>query len=288
MLDTKDYYKILELDTRADAADIKKAYKKLAIKYHPDRNPDDPDASEKMALLNEAYAVISNPEKRREYDHLKERFGSGAAGRFRQSNSYEDILRHSDIEQIFQEIADSFGIRGLNELFKVGGGMNSGGFFFFGTFGPQAHQGKHHGHNRVHGHSQGQGKFNAHKKTHLHDNPPKPQLRPYQTFLHEMGSKLLKNALNTLLKVPETDINIYDTITLSPSHARDGGPYAYYHRKKDKKLLVKIPSSIKDGHKIRLKDAGMEDELTGEKGSLFLTVKIKTDLLSKIKQFLLK
>lgn len=279
-MDTKDYYKTLEITTQADAAEIKKAYKKLAIKYHPDRNPDDSTASEKMALLNEAYAVLSNPDKRREYDHLKKQFGADAAGRFRQSNSYEDILRHSDVEKIFQEIADNFGIRGLNELFKVGGSMGSGGFFFFGAFGPHIHQGRDnlHGRGRVHG---------SNRNT-LHDTPSSQKLKPHQKILHEVGSKLLKNAVNTLLKMPESAIDIYDTIELSPSHARNGGPYAYYHKKTDKKLIVKIPANSKDGDKMRLKGAGMEDKISGGKGDLFLTVNIKTGMISKIKRFLSK
>ncbi|SLM32311.1 putative DnaJ3 [Desulfamplus magnetovallimortis] len=271
-MDTRDYYKILEIDPLADAGAIKKAYKKLAIKYHPDRNPDDASASEKMAMLNEAYAVLSNSDKRREYDHLRERFGTDAAGRFRQSNSYEDILKHSDIEKIFQEIADSFGIRGLNELFKVSGGVNSGGFFFFGTFGPR---------------SDAQG-FNSRGFSEINNQSSTPQLKPYQKFFYNMGNKLLKRAVNSLLKAPETELDVYDNIVLSPSHARDGGPYAYYHKKRDARLVVKIPPDIKDGHKIRLKGAGIEDSLTGQKGDLFLTVAVKNDLLSRIKGFISK
>lgn len=63
-----DYYKILELDRSATKADVKKAYRKLARKYHPDLNPDDESAKKRFQQLNEANEVLSDPEKRKKYD----------------------------------------------------------------------------------------------------------------------------------------------------------------------------------------------------------------------------
>jgi DnaJ-class molecular chaperone len=64
----QDYYQILDVDRSADEAEIKKAYRKLARKYHPDVNPDDPDAERRFKEIQEAYAVLSDPEKRKQYD----------------------------------------------------------------------------------------------------------------------------------------------------------------------------------------------------------------------------
>lgn len=67
-MDFIDYYKILELDRSASQADIKKAYRKLARKYHPDLNPNDKDAQLRFQQINEAHEVLSDPEKRKKYD----------------------------------------------------------------------------------------------------------------------------------------------------------------------------------------------------------------------------
>lgn len=253
-----DYYKTLDIKKGATQPEIKQAYKKLAIRFHPDRNPDDAAAADKMTQLNEAYAVLSNPEKRRNYDDLRNRFGDDAAGRFRQHHSYEDILKESDIEKIFQEIADNFGFRGFNEIFKSGN-LQGGGFFMFGTFGT--------------GRMKGKGGRLGHTGKNL---------------LQGAARTLLKNVLTQAINAPETGRDLFDTIALSPSHALKGGPYAYFHKQKEKKLIVKIPANIQEGRKIRLKGQGKEDPVTGEKGDLFLTVTIKTTLFSKLKKKLIK
>ena len=68
MADKQDYYEVLGVDRSASAEDIKKAYRKLAMKYHPDRNPDNKEAEQKFKEINEAYAVLSDPDKKAKYD----------------------------------------------------------------------------------------------------------------------------------------------------------------------------------------------------------------------------
>ena len=81
----RDYYEVLGVDKNADEAAIKKAYRQLAKKYHPDMNPGDKEAEKKFKEASEAYAILSDAEKRRQYDqfgHAAFEQGGGGAGGF--------------------------------------------------------------------------------------------------------------------------------------------------------------------------------------------------------------
>src|ERR1035437_3430030 len=115
----KDYYKILGVEKNASVAEIKKAYRKLAVKYHPDKDPNNKAAEEKSKDINEANDVLSDPEKRKKYDDLGENWQQyqqsgfpngfnnaqqGRKGGRRQSSSqyYGDESQFSDFfESIF-------------------------------------------------------------------------------------------------------------------------------------------------------------------------------------------
>jgi molecular chaperone DnaJ len=77
----RDYYEVLGVSRNASEQEIKSAYRKLAMQHHPDRNPDDPDAEEKFKEASEAYAVLSDAEKRAAYDRFGHA-GLGGAGGF--------------------------------------------------------------------------------------------------------------------------------------------------------------------------------------------------------------
>src|SRR5690554_2039387 len=91
----KDYYKVLGVDKSASQADIKKAYKKLARKYHPDVNPNDKDAEARFKEINEAYQVIGKEENRKKYDQFgqdwkhADQFGHGGGGGQRGYQQYQ-------------------------------------------------------------------------------------------------------------------------------------------------------------------------------------------------------
>ena len=80
MADKRDYYEVLGVDKNADEAALKKAYRVLAKKYHPDTNPGDKEAEAKFKEASEAYAVLSDPEKRRQYDQFGHAAFDGGAG----------------------------------------------------------------------------------------------------------------------------------------------------------------------------------------------------------------
>jgi curved DNA-binding protein CbpA len=95
-----DYYAVLGLTQNATQEDIKAAYRKLALQYHPDRNQNNPAATEKMKDVNEAYAILSHPDKRQEYDQLRREDEELASRRYRQTHTTEDIFRGSDINEV--------------------------------------------------------------------------------------------------------------------------------------------------------------------------------------------
>ncbi|MCC8036960.1 MAG: molecular chaperone DnaJ [Bacteroidales bacterium] len=105
-MDKRDYYEVLGVNKNATADEIKKAYRKMAIKYHPDKNPGDKEAEEKFKEAAEAYDVLSNDEKRQKYDQFGHAMGpqgfpgGGAGGFYSQGFSMEDI---------FSQFGDIFG-----------------------------------------------------------------------------------------------------------------------------------------------------------------------------------
>lgn len=111
MPQTKDYYQILGVARDASAEDIKRAYRKLALKHHPDRNPGDKASEESFKEISEAYEILSDPEKRQAYD----RFGyEGIKGAFRQGGfTWDDFHHAQDFEDVFGDLFGSlFGFSG--------------------------------------------------------------------------------------------------------------------------------------------------------------------------------
>ena len=92
----EDYYKILGIEKTASAEEIKKAYRKLALKWHPDKNPNNKAAEDKFKKISEAYAVLSDMQKRKDYDMY------GSADQFRQGYTQEDIFRGFDLNDILR------------------------------------------------------------------------------------------------------------------------------------------------------------------------------------------
>ena len=120
-----DYYDVLGVSKEATPSEIKKTYRKLALKYHPDKNKGDKASETKFKEISEAYAVLSDPEKKQQYD----RFGSA---QFHQQYSQEDIFRNFNLNDIFSQF--DFGSRGGSASFRSGMGGNGGGNPFSSFF----------------------------------------------------------------------------------------------------------------------------------------------------------
>lgn len=131
-MEYKDYYKILGVDKKASSAEIKKAYRKLAMKYHPDKAKGDKSAEEKFKSINEANEVLSDPEKRKKYDEL----GSNWQNYQQSGGSNEgfDWGRYANqgqggYQQYGGDFEDMFGGSGYSDFFDMffGGSFGGGG-----------------------------------------------------------------------------------------------------------------------------------------------------------------
>jgi curved DNA-binding protein len=267
MMKQKDYYQVLDVEKGASHQKIKEAYRRLAFQYHPDRNRETSSVVEKMKEINEAYAVLSDPKKRRDYDSFYEQYGPLGYDRFKQRYSEQDIFRGSDINQIFEEMARSFGFRSFEEVFKESYGQGyrtfgfrrpgafGRGFIFFGP---------------------GFGSSN-------------PQGIPISSnmFPGYLG-KFIEYVLKKIFRInePERGKDLSDVLYLDPRQALEGARGKYLHRRRSKELIVTAPPGMKEGQKIRLKGMGTPGKDGGEAGDLYLRVKIKKPLFERVKNFL--
>jgi DnaJ-class molecular chaperone len=254
----KDYYGVLGVDRKVGPKEIKQAYRTLALRYHPDRNQNSPDAAARMKEINEAYAVLSDPDKRRRYDGLWDEYGPSAHGQFRQAYSEQDIFRGSDVHQIFEEISRTFGFRGFNEVFRdaYGPGYQKFEFRRPGVFG------------RVYVSSTG-----------------RPGARQPLGASQGPFGKLFRYALKRQwgIEIPERGRDLNDLIVISPVVALNGGKVLYSSRLHDKELMVRIPSRIRGGQRIRLKGMGGPGKGGGDPGDLYLKVRVRGPWLQGFK-----
>lgn len=137
-MEYRDYYKVLGVERNATEQDIKKSYRKLALKFHPDRNPGDKTAEEKFKEINEAYQVLSDPQKRARYDQLGESYsryqqGGGAPGGFDWSQWASQPGGPGNVRVEYGNVEDIFG-GGFSDFFtQIFGGLGGMGGARTGT-----------------------------------------------------------------------------------------------------------------------------------------------------------
>jgi DnaJ-class molecular chaperone len=283
-MEQKDYYQVLGVQKSATQQEIKEAYRTLALRYHPDRNADSRVSADQMKGINEAYAVLSDAAKRKEYDLLRDQLGASARGQFRQTYSDQEIFNGSDVQQIFEEVARSFGLRGFEEIFKEvhgagrGGGQfqrhgfGGGSFFFQGRFGQAGRRfGRRHG--------LGGGRQSNFGPKGLGGGI---DLDGMTGSLRRHLGELWRNI--GAIRPTRDGRHQHDTISLPPELARSGGPYAYLAPHNKKKLVVKIPPKVRAGQMIRLAGMGQTGQNGGRSGDLYLQVRIKTPLIERLKR----
>jgi len=273
-----DYYKVLGLDKKATPDEIKKAFRKLAVKYHPDRNPNDKSAEDKFKEINEAYAVLSDPQKKEQYDT----FGSSG---FHKQYSQEDIFRGFDFGGTFKDM----GMGGNEDIFSrlFGGAFGRGGGM--GGYRPGPQRGSDlemetdvSFRDAVNG---------AEKVVAFRRNGKREELKIKIPAGVDNGSKIRISGKGGQGEGggPAGDLFLIIRVLPDPVFTRDGGdlfverqiPFsaACLGTSMDIPTLegdkrIKIPAGIQPGTKIRLKGYGVKPLGSNAKGDLFVKITI--------------
>jgi DnaJ-class molecular chaperone len=270
----KDYYKILGVSEKARDEDIRKAFRKLAFQYHPDKNiGHEKEAEEKFKNINEAYGVLSDMDKRQQYDMFRKGqvagVGSGYSTRPGFNYSQEDIFRDTftnqatveDLNRMFAQAGLRFDPDFLNRVF-----FNANNVIF-----------------RVYYGTPGQGRYTVQSSTKPADGQTKvasPNYKP--NFVEKLAAKatmklgqmMMKRLFGIQYEEPQPDLDRQLELNVSAAEAISGGEKQVNCRigSKNKKLMVKIPSGIQSGTQIRLK--GMGDRKGSRVGDLYLKVNV--------------
>ncbi len=280
----EDYYQLLGIKKDASAGEIKKAYRKLAMKYHPDHTKGDKAAEEKFKKISEAYAVLSDKEKRKEYDTF------GAEG-FRQRFSQEDIFRGFDFGDVFREFGfggDIFSGRGRGMRFNFGGGS---------PFGSQARQQQarmkgsdlvyelpltlkevangtrktvslqHQGYSEKVTVKIPKGLISGKKLRLAGKGSPSPIGGPPGDLF--IQAKVLNDPL---YRAEKYDLHMNQELKLSEAVL---GTRISVPTLDDKQLSLKIPPGIKPGTKMRMSGHGLPHMKGNKKGDLYVKIQVK-------------
>ena len=269
----KDYYQALGVSEGASAGEIKKAYRKLARRYHPDANPDDPSAEERFKEISAAYQVLSDEDKRRQYDRMRTAGAAGFGGFAREGAGAAGGWQSIDLEDL--QAMGGFG--GLGDLFSsIFGGRSR-------ARGPTAAQ-RRQGPDRnidvqvafttaVRGGEVAVTLPLEEECPRCHGSGGEPGT-PVETCPQCGGSgqvSLVQGGFAVQRPCPRC----YGRGSLVQTPCRECGGDGSVARRRQ--VRVAIPAGIEDGERIRLRSKGEPGVAGGPAGDLYLTVRIKED-----------
>lgn len=248
----RDYYEVLEVSKTVTTEELKKAYRKLAIKYHPDKNPGDKEAEEKFKEAAEAYEILSNPEKRQRYDQYGHAGVSGASG----GGGFGGGM---NMEDIFSHFGDIFGG-------AFGGGGFSGGF----SSGPQQVRGSNL---RIRLSLNLEEIVNGTSKTIKVKRFKLAQGATSKTCSTCKGSGYVRKVTQTFLGQMQTQSvcphcgGIGKVADYIPSGANNHGLV-----KVEESVEIKIPAGVREGVQLQVRGKGNEAPFGGISGDLIVVI----------------
>jgi len=280
---TKQYYEILGLRTDASAEEIRKAYRKLALHYHPDRNRGDATAEERFKAISEAYGVLTDPEKRRLYDMCRATGGrpeaeGGPWAYSSQEDILKDLLRNREAAAIFQELTREFQRMGfrfddgfVRHVFFGGRGVVFGGFFSGGPF-AGGRRGGREGFGAIGRRVEPWGPWLAGRRSaEVTDRPSSPGL------FARIGRALqgIGRVARLALGSGQRGDDLTQDFLVTPTEAREGTRkhLRYTRNGETEEAIVTIPPGIRPGTKLRLRGKGLNGK-TGIPGDLYLRIQV--------------
>ena len=289
----KEYYAILGLTEEASPEEIRKAYRKLALHYHPDRNRGDAGAEERFKAISEAYGVLIDPEKRRMYD-LARRAGvgvaTGAGAEPRSYSSQEEILRdllsNQDAATIFEELMREFQRMGfrfddgfVRHVFFGGRGIIFGGIFFGGPFvwGRRGEE-ESWGWPRPGGTRRIEPWGPWRRRTEAAEAPHRVE---FPGLLGRLGRALqeivtgLGRVARFALGAGERGEDLRQELSITPEEARQGARrQVRFTRGTDvEEIIVSVPPGVRSGTRLRLRGKGLVGK-AGVPGDLYLRIRV--------------
>jgi curved DNA-binding protein CbpA len=275
----RDYYAILGVADGVSEEEIKRAYRRLALRYHPDRNPGDKRAEERFKQMSEAYAVLMDPARRREYDALRRGRAEGARPRtpgWREEELFRDLFTDPRTASVFEDLSREWTRMGLRfdeaflrDVFFRGQGVivvGPSGIRWIGAFGGRAAA------ERV-GEERGAA-----------GGPGGPDVEPSLPGLLGWAWWRVTEMLGRPLRVLRDSLaparaasgrgDLQYEIALAARDLREGGRYRVTIRRPDRteELLVRVPAGVRTGTRLRLRGKG-EPTGNGIAGDLYLIVR---------------